>query len=68
MCAAIGVAISPDALTAFADVSTVTGSLARAGETRIMEPPPSPAAAAARAELAQAPGYARLLERLRYAA
>jgi hypothetical protein len=68
MCAAIGVAFSPDALTAFADVSTVTGSLARAGETRIMEPPPSPAAAAARAELAQAPGYARLLERLRYAA
>jgi hypothetical protein len=66
MCQALDVPFAAEALTAFAEVSTVTGHLARAGEPRIAAATVSLGAARARAELSDVPGYQALLVELGY--
>ncbi len=68
MCAALALPYAPEALTRFAEVKAVTGSLVRAAETHISRGVPLPGAGRARAELARVPGYAELLATLGYAA
>lgn len=68
MCTALDVPFEAAALTGFTDVITVTGSLARAAESRIAAGPPAPGTARAQAELDLMPGYAALLAKLGYTA
>lgn len=68
MCEGIGIPFEPSALSRFADITQVTGSLTRAAETLIEPGKPQAGAAQARAELEAEPGYERLLSALGYAA
>lgn len=68
MCEALDVPFVAVALTAFAEVTSVTGSLARAAEPLISAGAELPGASAARQELAETPGYGALLAELGYAA
>jgi hypothetical protein len=68
MCEALDVPFAREAITEFASVTAVTGSLARTSETRITPGEPSPGSVQARRELALVPEYAALLTSLGYAA
>jgi len=68
MCEALRLPYTPEALSRFCEVKTVTGSLARAADTTISRGAPLPGAERARRELSQAPGYESLLHVLGYTA
>ncbi len=68
MCQALDLAYTPEALSRFSEVQTVTGSLVRAADATITRGAPLPGAERARQELSRAPGYASLRDALGYTA
>jgi hypothetical protein len=68
MCKAFDITFAAEALTGFASVTSVTGSLARAAEAHIAPAEPLSGAAVARDDLARVHGYDVLLRRLGYTA